>query len=126
MNAIINLESIPEHLNLAILSPVYKGAGKDPLERGSYRGISVTSVISKLLETLILLRLELHLQELGIPHSNQTGYRRYTSCADAIFSTAELMSHYLEQRENIYLCCYDLQKAFDSVEYGILLCRLYI
>ena len=122
MNAIVNLESIPEHLNLAILSPVYKGAGKDPLERGSYRGISVTPVISKLLETLILLRLESHL---GIPHSNQTGYRRHISCADAIFSTAELMSHYLEQRENIYLCCYDLQKAFDSVEYGILLCRLY-
>ena len=83
MNAIVNLESIPEHLNLAILSPVYKGAGKDPLERGSYRGISVTPVISKLLETLILLRLEPHLQELGIPYSNQTGYRRHISCADA-------------------------------------------
>ena len=42
MNAIVNLESIP---NLAILSPVCKGAGKDPLERGNYRGISVTPVI---------------------------------------------------------------------------------
>ena len=60
MNAIVNLESILEHLNVAILyiSPAYKSAGKDPLERGSYRGVSVTPVISKLLETLILSRLE--------------------------------------------------------------------
>ena len=85
----------------------------------------MTPVISKLLEILILTRLEPYLQELGIPHINQTGYRRHTSCADAIFSTAELMAHYLKQRENIYLCCYDLQKAFDTVEYGVLLCRLY-
>ena len=95
------------------------------MERGSYRDISVTPVLSKLLEILILLRLEPYLQELGILHTNQTGYRRHTSCADAIFSTAKRMAHYLKQREIIYLCCYDLQKTFDSVEYGVLLCRLY-
>ena len=97
LNAIIDLEFIPDVLNLAILTPVYKGSGKDPKKRGSYRGISVTPVISKLLEILILMRLEPYLQELGIPHINQTGYRRHTSCADAIFSTAELMDHYLEK-----------------------------
>ena len=125
VNAIIEFEAIPDHLNLAIVTPVYKGSGKDPLDQGSYRGISVTPVITKLLELLILARLEPHLEELGVPHPNQSGYRKHTSCADAIFSTAELISHYLNQRENIYLCCYDLQKAFDSVEYGVLLCRLY-
>ena len=122
MNAIAHLESIPDSLNLAVITPVYKGSGKDPLDRGSYRGISVTPIIAKLLELLILARLQTHLQELGFPHANQSGYRKQTSCADAIFSTAELMSHYLSEGENIYLCCYDLQKAF---EYGVLLGRLY-
>ena len=97
--------TIPESLNLTTF---YKGAGKDPLERGSYRGISVTPVISKLFEILILMRLEPHLQDLGIPHPNQTGYQKHTSCTDAIFSTAEMMSHYLEKGENMYLCCCDL------------------
>ena len=87
-----DLESIPDVLNLAILTPVYKGAGKDPMERESYRDISVTPVISKLLETQILMRLEPYLQELGIP---QNGYRRHTSCTDTIFSTVELMAHCL-------------------------------
>ena len=125
LNAMVEFESIPESLNLATLTPVYKGGGKDPLERGSYRGISVTPVISKLFKILILMMLEPHLQDLGIPHPNQTGYQKHTSCTDAIFSTAEMMSHYLEKGENMYLCCYDLHKAFDSVEYGVLLCRLY-
>ena len=100
MNAIAHLESIPDSLNLAVITPVYKGSGKDPLDRGSYRGIS------KLLELLILARLQTHLQELGFPHANQSGYRKQTSCADAIFSTAELMSHYLSEGENIYVMTY--------------------
>ena len=99
-NSIIELETIPDHLNLAIVTPVYKGSGRDPLDQGSYRGISVTPVITKLLELLILARLEPHLEELGVPHPNQSGYRKHTSCADAICSTAELISHYLNQREN--------------------------
>ena len=67
MNAIAHLESIPDSLNLAVITPVYKGSGKDPLDRGSYRGISVTPIIAKLLELLILARLQTHLQELGFP-----------------------------------------------------------
>ena len=82
-------------------------------------------MLSKLLETLILGRLSPVLQELGIPHHNQTGYRKHVSCTDAISSTMETLSHYLSECETTYLCCYDLQKAFDSVEYGVLLCHLY-
>ena len=123
-NAIIQHEAIPNSLNIAVVSPVYKGGGKDPLERGSYRGISVTSVLSKLLETLILGRLLPLFEDLNIPHINQTGYRKHVGCADAIFTTTEVLSHYLHESETTSLCCYDLQKAFDSVEYGVLLCRL--
>ena len=83
------------------------------------------SVIAKLLELLILMSLEPYLLEQGFVHANQSGYSKKTSCADEIFSIAELISHYLREGENIYLCCYDLLKAFDSVEYGIVLCHLY-
>ena len=106
-------------------SALYKGGGKDPLERGSYRGISVTPVLSKLLDTLILGRLLPVFEDLNIPNINQTGYRKHVSCTDAIFTTTEVLSHYLHESETTYLCCYDLQNAFDSVEYGVLLCRLF-
>ena len=60
-------------------------------------------------------------QDLNIQHINQTG------CIDVIFTTTEVVSHYLHESEAVYLCCYiyNLQEAFDSVEYGIILYRLY-
>lgn len=47
------------------------------------------------------------------------------SCAEAIFSTLEVVSQFSQQNEKMYMCFYDLQKAFDSVQYPVLLKRLY-
>ena len=104
---------------------MYKGGGKDPLNTNSYRGITLNSVISKVLETLILNRLEPLFMEAGLPHPNQTAYRKHVSCADAIFSTQEVINRYLQEGGKVYMCLYDLEKAFDSVEFSILLKRLF-
>ena len=40
-----------------ITIPVHKGKGKDPLQMENYRGITLSSVIAKLLELIILQRL---------------------------------------------------------------------
>ena len=60
-----------------------------------------------------------------IPHINQTAYRKKTSCADAIFASLEMISHYMESGSDVFMCLYDLQKAYDSVEYPVLLQRLF-
>ena len=60
-----------------------------------------------------------------MPHLNQTAYRKKVSCAEAIFSTLETVSQYSQKNEKMYMCFYDLQKAFDSVQYPVLLNRLY-
>ena len=54
LNAIVDSEQIPVCLKLGKTIPIYKGGGKDPLNVNSYRGITINSVISKVLETLIL------------------------------------------------------------------------
>ena len=53
-NSIVEPESIPSTMKMGVLSPLYKGGGKGPLETGSYRGIVLTSVWTKLLEIPIL------------------------------------------------------------------------
>ena len=124
-NAITELEHVPDFLKTGIITPLYKGGGKDPLDTHSYRGITLTSVLAKVLESLILTRLQCHFSEKGIPHLNQTAYRKGVSCAEAIFSTLEVLSIYSQRCEKVYMCFYDLQKAFDSVHYSVLLKRLY-
>ena len=56
---------------------------------------------------------------------NQSAYRKAVSCADAIFTTQEIIARYLRGGSRVYMCLYDLQKVFDSVEYPILLQKLY-
>ena len=122
-NAISVLEEVPVFLKMGIITPVYKGGVKDPLDTNNYRGVTVTSVFAKVLESLLLPRLQCHLANRGIPHTNQTAYRKGVSCAEAIFSTLDVLSTYSNKNEKMHICFYDLQKAFDSIQYPILLKR---
>ena len=88
LNAIVDLEVLPDTLKSGIVVPIYKGSGKDPLLVNNYRGITLSSVVSKVLESLLLQRLELVFQEANIPHRNQTAYRK-NICADAILAMQE-------------------------------------
>ena len=92
INSIVEMEEIPPMFKSGLLSPVYKGGGKDPFLTTNYRGITVNSVLSKLLETLILSRMEGVLAEAGFPHLNQSAFRRHVRCADAIFASQELIT----------------------------------
>ena len=125
LNLIIELELIPPSLKQGITIPVFKGGGKDPLNVNSYRGITLNSVISKIMELLILNRVNPVLMEAGFPHPNQSAYRSKVSCADAIFATQEVVNRYLQEGSQVYMCLYDLQKAFDSVEFPVLLRNLF-
>ena len=73
----------------------------------------------------MLERLEMVFMEAGLPHVNQSAYRKAVSCSDAIFMTQEAIAMYVKGGSPVYMCLYDLQKALDSVEYLVLLEKLY-
>lgn len=102
-----------------------KGGGKDPLYKNNYRGFTVAPVLAKVLEVLILERLNTVLLETGVPHVNQTAYRRHVGCADAIFATQETIAKHVREGSTVHMCLYDLQKVFDSVQFPVLLDRLF-
>ena len=95
--------------------------GKDPLLVTSYHGITLSSVLSKVLELLLLQRLSSLLDEQGFPDQLQTAYQKGVSCIDAIFATQETLSNHLQNGGKPYLCLFDIEKAFDSVELPVLL-----
>jgi len=47
------------------------------------------------------------------------------SCVGTIFATQEVVARYVHEDSDVYMCLYDLLKAFDSVEYCVLLQRLF-
>ena len=107
-------ECIPNPLKIRII-PVYKRCGKDPLDLNSYRGVTLTSVLAKVLSFV------------GKEHTTRQSdsLRKGVSCAEAIFSTMEVLSTYSQFSEKVYMCFNDLQKAFNSIQYPVLLKRLY-
>ena len=79
----------------------------------------------KIFELILLQRLSPILQDAGSPHLLQTAYQKGVSCMDAIFTTQEaLLTHYRDGGKP-YLCLFDLEKAYDSVELPVLLQRLF-
>ena len=79
-NWIITLEQIPGVLNEGFVTPVHKEKGKDPFLPGSYRGITLSSVIIKPFEIMILHRLTPVLEEADIPAFTQTAYQWGITC----------------------------------------------
>ena len=45
-------------LKKGVVVPIYKRRGKDPMKTDSYRGITLTSMVAKVLEFLLLEHLE--------------------------------------------------------------------
>ena len=110
-NEILHLEQIPSYLKESVIIPIYKGKGKDPLLTNNYRGISLSSIISKIFEQVILLRMIPILEEKGIPHRTQTAYQAGISCCDATEVVQEVVKAYISCGSIIFQCFYDLEKC---------------
>ena len=52
LNAIVELEEVPSATKSGIIIPVYKGSGRDLVKTDSYRGVTLSSVLAKMLEML--------------------------------------------------------------------------
>ena len=96
---------------------MYKKNGKDPL---LYRGITLSSAIINVSEIILLQRLTPTLEEFGCPDFAQTAYQKGLSCIDAIYATQETLLTHARENGKPFLCFYDVEKAFDSIELPVL------
>lgn len=53
-NGIIRCRHVPVSFTCSLIIPLFKGGGKDPSSPNSYRGISLSSNLSKVFERLVL------------------------------------------------------------------------
>ena len=114
---ICHLERIPQCFKHGIVIPAYKGKGRDPLLKKSYRGITLTSVLAKVFELVLMERISPLLEDAGVPQISQTAYKKGVSCKDSIFASQEANAKFISEGDNVYSCFYDLASAFDTVEF---------
>ena len=90
---------------------------KDDCE--NYRGISLLSVVRKMLGRILLDRMLTYIAD-DVLSESQCGFRGGHSTIDMIFTANQLQVKCLEQQVGLYQVFIDLSKAFDTVNRGAL------
>jgi len=83
-----------------------------------FRGISISCVLSKILEHCILKRYQPFFET----SNNQFGFKKGSGCSDAIYTLRCVVDHYNSRGSTVNLCALDLSKAFDKMNH----CGLFI
>lgn len=112
----------PEVLKLSRVVPIYKkGERNCP---SSYRPISLTPVLSKVLESVIYYQVCDYLEGYNILSPTQFGFRKGKSTVQAIDSLIKKVLSAYENKQHAMATFCDLSKAFDCVEHHSLLDKL--
>ena len=127
LSHIVNLSiiqgSVPDSLKLARVTPLFKK--NDKTQVGNYRPVSVLSIISKVFERVIYDQLEGYLNEKNLLYNFQSGFRKGYSTDTCLIHLSDFIRFSMDQGQMVGMVLLDLQKAFDTVDHGVLLMKLH-
>lgn len=122
-NAIMTEEQIPESFKIAIKIPIPKGRKKQARGFDEHRGISLLPVFDKILQRLILNRIQMRP---STPiHFLQGAYQKGQDALTTAFMIDETIKNCCEQGDRVHACFVDISKAFDQMWIDAMLYKLY-
>ena len=111
INASLQQGKCPNFFKQAHVTPILKKSSLDKEVFKGYRPVSNLNFISKILERVVAVQLQTHLDEAGLMTAFQSAYRKHHSTESAKGSVTALT-------------LLDLSAAFDTMDHTILLDRL--
>ena len=119
---ILKTSIYPSSWKHAVVQPVPKKG--DPADPSNYRPIAITSIISKVFESLINKRIQHHLETNNLISDRQYGFRPGRSCADLLAHVTHTFSDTVRRYGESVAVALDISKAFDRVWHSKLLSKL--
>ena len=116
-NWVLENKNIPPSWREAVISTIPK-EGKDKLECGNYRPVSLLNNDYKLFTSILSKRIELILPVLI--HEDQTGFVKKRQTQDNIRKSLHVVRQVTQQRLETLILSLDAEKAFDSVRWSFL------
>ena len=121
--AIFNLSlrtgKVVSEWKLANVTPLFKKGDKS--NPGNYRPISLTSVVCKLMESILRDKIVEFLEENNIIRDSQHGFRNRRSCLTNLLDFLHDIYEMYEEGRAVDIIYLDFQKAFDKVPHRKLL-----
>ena len=111
---------LPDSLMSVIIVPLIKDKAGEISSKENYRPIALASVMSKVIELIILERIETCL----ITSPNQFGFKRKHGTDHCIFAFKEIIDMYTSLNSRVSVCFLDASKAFDRINHTALFNKL--
>ena len=121
-NLSLNEGILPSQWLKACITAIHKKGDKGLPE--NYRPVSITSIICKLMESLVRDRLVEHMSKNNLFSEQQHGFVPLRNCMTNLLTCMEKWSEILENDDTIDVIYTDFAKAFDSVPHQRLLKKL--
>ena len=84
---------IPSVWRRSVITPIPKGASKDPCVPLNYRGISLLSCLYKMYTSLLNQRLSLYCESNDLLVDEQNGFRAARSCQDHVYVLSSVIQN---------------------------------
>ena len=115
----LDLGITPHRLKQSHVVPIHKG-GSNAIP-ANYRPVALTSHIIKLFEKIIRKRLVTFMENNNMFNPTQHGFRSGRSCLSQLLNHYDNVIKLLEEGYNVDVVYLDFSKAFDKLDFGILL-----
>ena len=114
--------TVPTDWRAANVTPLYKKGNKST--PGNYRPVSLTSVVCKLLESIIKDAIMEHLEKHKLINISQHGFLPGRSCLTNLLAYLESVTKHVDSRLPVDILYLDFAKTFDKVPHIRLLMKL--
>ena len=111
---------LPESMLSVVLVPIIKDKVGKLNSSDNYRPIALASVLSKVMETIILSRLEKYI----LSTDSQFGFKRKHGTDMCIFALKDILDNYNTKNSTMFLCFIDASRAFDRINHEKLFIKL--
>ena len=118
----LQYSDLPADWRDALVIPIFKKGSKR--EAGNYRPVSPTSVVCKMMETILRDKIMNHLLTNKLISDAQYGFLPGRSCTLQLLNMLDIWTQQLDLNKNIDIIYTDLRKAFDSVSHNKLMVKL--
>ena len=112
-NLILRTGIYPNDWSKGKIISVHKSGDKSDPQ--NYRGLCLSSAVSKLLNKILNDRLDLYINENHSLPDEQVGFRKKMRTSDHLLIVNSLIEKYKKEKKTLYLTFIDFRKAFDTI-----------